>query len=106
MSAHSPLPGMEALVLTERQALALEIIRQRGPLSSAALGEALREARGRRDHGGDWDTQNGRQVAEALRSRGFCRRVKVEGRMLWADLSWQAPEPPSGMLAPDEDLPF
>lgn len=93
------LPGMGSLVLTDRQQRALAIVTEHGPLSSEELGRREREARGRSDSGQKWDSSNGRSVAEVLASLGFCRRVKVDGRMLWALSEW-TPGVPEGAYDP------
>lgn len=89
--------------LTERQAQALAIIRSRAPIRSEDLGATLRELRGLRESGAEFDAGNGREVAEALHREKLVRYVRREG---WVPVGHRKAGPPSGMLAPDEALPF
>lgn len=93
------LPGLETYVLTPRQNRALTFIRAHGPCTSADVGEHLRNG----TRGEQWDTPNGRAVAQALLDRGLVRRVRIDGRVLWCDIAWAPePEPSSQMGAEDE----
>lgn len=75
------------VALTERQELALALIAERAPISSADLGAAVREARGGRASGAEFDTSNGRALGESLHAKGLVRYVRREG---WAPASWGA----------------
>lgn len=99
MSGYIPLPGMEPLVLTQRQAQALAIIRSRGPIRSEDLGAELYP----RVHELDRARSYGRSVGEALAARGFVHYVRGEG---WVDAARKDVGLETGMLAPDEELPF
>jgi hypothetical protein len=97
------LPGLETTTLTARQELALTLIRELGPLNSQDLGWRLRELRGGRPSGAEFDQSNGRAVGDALARKGLVRYVRGEG---WVSNEY-APEPtPSAQLGPDEDLPY
>lgn len=90
MSTQLALDGLDAAQtasLTERQAQALAIIRSRAPLRSEDLGAALRELRGLRESGAEFDAGNGRAVAEALHAKGLVRYVRRSG---WVPAEWKA----------------
>jgi len=77
------LPSLEREVaLSERQALALTIIRTRGPISSGELGALVREARGGRITGAEFDQSNGRKLGDALAREGLVRYWRGSG---WVD---------------------
>ena len=85
MSSQLALDGFdpaEAAALTERQAQALAIIRQRSPIRSEDLGGELRELRGGRPTGAEFDASNGKAVAEALHAKGLVAYVRREGWVL------------------------
>jgi len=89
----STLPGLDldpSLSLTPRQSFALNLIRERGPLSSEELGAHLcsRNLRHSSEQRCEWDVSNGRGVAEALARKGLVRRVRGEG---WVVADWRAP---------------
>jgi len=88
--SHQTLPGLEP-ALTERQSQALALIRERGPISSEELGRRLRDLRGGRSSGEQWDRSSGRGVAEALRKRSLVRQVRIEGQASWVVADWAAP---------------
>jgi hypothetical protein len=75
------LPAAEP-TLTERQELALMLVRELGPLASTDLGWRLRELRGGRASGAEFDRSNGRAIGEALAVKGLVRYVRGEG---WVD---------------------
>lgn len=87
MSEQSALPGLETTpALTERQELALTLIRELGPLTSQDLGWRLRELRGGRPTGAEFDQSNGRAVGDALAKRGLVRYRRSEGWVAaWGD---------------------
>lgn len=71
--------------LTPRQEQALAIIRSRAPIRSEDLGAELRELRGGRPTGAEFDASNGRSVAEALHAKGLVAYVRREGWVLAGD---------------------
>lgn len=83
MSSQLALEGLTAEPkLTERQEQALAIIRERAPIRSEDLGGELRELRGGRPTGAEFDAGNGRAVAEALHAKGLVAYVRREGWVL------------------------
>ena len=80
MSSQLALDGMApAVELTQRQAQALALIREHAPIRSEDLGWRLRELRGGRPTGAEFDASNGRKVAEALDAKGLVAYVRREG---------------------------
>lgn len=92
----TPLPGLEPpIALTDRQSLALALIRERGPISSAELGARVREHRGGRPSGEQWDVSNGEALGGWLRARGLV--VKRRG-LGWVVAGWTEPRMESSQL--------
>ena len=87
----------EAAVLTERQELALTLIRELGPLTSTDLGWRLRELRGLRPTGAEFDQSSGRKVGDALAAKGLVRHRRGEG---WVEVY------ADGTAAGDPDRPY
>ena len=79
------LPAAEPK-LTERQELALTLIRELGPLTSTDLGWRLRELRGLRPTGAEFDQSSGREVGDALAAKNLVRYRRGEGWVVvWGD---------------------
>lgn len=98
------LPGIAApLNLTERQELALALIAERAPISSEALGAAVREARGGRVSGAEFDRSNGRALGEALYAKELVRYVRREG---WVPASWKGGKASSGYDPRTAEVPY
>lgn len=72
------------VALTDRQAFALTIIRQHAPIRSEVIGAYLCERTGRHSHLDvcEYDTGNGRDVAESLHRKSLVRYVRREGWVL------------------------
>jgi len=96
--------------LTERQAFAEQVIRERGPVTSEELGahvHAWRRDRGGRGHGPDerchYCPGEGASVGRILARKGLVTRRRGVG---WVVVGWAPDTGPSAMLADDEALPF
>lgn len=106
MSAQLALDGLTPEVaLTDRQAFALTIVREHGPIRSELLGAYLCERTGRHSHldGCQWCTSNGKAVGEELHRKSLVVYVRREG---WALAGHGKQARSSGMLGPDEELPY
>lgn len=104
MSTQPSLPGLApdpCDALTERQLLALRLIAIHAPLSSDELGERVREARGGRQSGAEWDRSNGRALGEALKQRGLVRYLRGRG---WVPAGFE--EPVDGHDPRTAEIPF
>ena len=93
-----PLPGLGAPpALTERQAFALEVIREHGPIPSDELGAELcaRNLRHSNDLRCGYDRSNGHAIGRALRRKGLVRFRQRAG--------WYVP---GSRHRPESDEPF
>lgn len=98
MSAQLALDGLTPEVaLTDRQAFALTIVRDHGPVRSELLGAWLCERTGRHSHldGCQWCVSNGRDVGESLHAKGLVVYVRREG---WALAARAKASKPSSQL--------
>ena len=117
MSEPLPLPGLEpatnsasSVILTPRQAYALEVISEHGPIQSVDLGAHLHEYRrrnGGRGHASDelceFCQGEGADVGAALQRKGLVKRRRGEG---WVVASWTPwSRKPSSQMGPDDDWP-
>ena len=99
-------PGLEpAPALTERQAFAARVIRERGPIRSDDLGAWLCERNLRHSHlqTCPYDGQNGRGVAEALRRKGLVRYRRGQG---WVVEGWAPEREAAGRAWTTAEIPF
>lgn len=103
-----PLPGLEPPaahpMLTDRQALALGVIRERGPLMSDELGAYLCERRGKhaRDEICAWCSPNGTEVAKALQRKGLVTKKRGEG---WLAVGYPAMREASAQIGAGDEWP-
>lgn len=101
-----PLPGLEQPpALTDRQALALTLIRKLGPISSTELAARVRLARNPNGSKSslEFDASNGKRLGESLAAKGLVRLRVVDGRRLWCAAEW---EPERGESAQGTEIPF
>lgn len=99
MTEQATIPGLEkAPTLTERQAQALAIIRELGPIRSEDLGVEMYP----RMHDLDRARSYGRSVGDALAAKGLVAYVRGEG---WVDAKWAEPSEPSAQVGPDGEWP-
>lgn len=74
MTAQPQIPGVGVRSkLTERQEIALEIIREHGPVNAREIGRMYREKVAWQKHPA-FDEENGLQLAKELRRKGYARR--------------------------------
>lgn len=87
-----------AVKLTGRQAHALTVLADRGPMRPTALGAAVHVWNGRHpeDARCDYCKSTGNELLRALRKKGVARQRRVDGRMVWQAVG--AVEPMGGEI--------
>ena len=91
--------------LTDRQALALTLIREHAPIRSEVLGAYLCERTGRHSRldACQWCTSNGRAVGEELHRKELVRYVRRSG---WVPASWKGAKREGGYDPATAPVPF
>lgn len=102
----TPLPGLEHVRLTDRQAVALYVIREHGPIGCADLGRRVREIRSPNypsDLAGEWDVSNGKTLGRRLKELGLVREL---AGVRFVDAGWTEPLAEGAYDPQTAEVPF